>query len=136
MERGTYLKPDNYMQEVLKTESSDLSLVRKRLGNDDLLRLLHATQGMVTEAGEMVDVIKKHLFYGKPLDEVNLMEELGDSFWYHFVAIDALHTTFDEVARINILKLRKRYGESFSSEKAITRDLDAEREILERKEIR
>ncbi len=130
------MNPNAYMQEVLKTESSDLSLVRKRLGNDDLLRLLHATQGMVTEAGEMVDVIKKHLFYGKPLDEVNLMEELGDSFWYHFVAIDALHTTFDEVTKINILKLRKRYGEAFSSEKAITRDLEAEREILEKKELR
>lgn len=130
------MNPETYIKEVLKTESSDLSFVRRRLYDDKILRLLHATQGMATEAGEMVDALKKYLFYGKPLDEVNLMEELGDSLWYHSVAIDALHTTFEEVMGINIAKLRKRYGEKFSSEKAITRDLEAEREILERKEIR
>lgn len=128
------MNPETYIKEVLKTESSDLSFVRRRLYDDKILRLLHATQGMVTEAGEMVDALKKHLFYGKPLDEVNLMEELGDSLWYHSVAIDALHTTFEEVMGINIAKLRKRYGEKFSSERAIKRDLEAEREILEGKD--
>lgn len=128
------MTPETYVQEVLKTESSDLSFVRRRLYDDKVLRLLHAAQGMVTEAGEMMDALKKHIFYGKPLDEVNLMEELGDSLWYHSVAIDALHTSFEEVMGINIRKLRKRYGEKFSSEKAIKRDLEAEREILEGKD--
>lgn len=130
------MTPDTYIQEVLKTESSDLSKVRERLADDKLLRLLHATQGMATEAGEMVDALKKYMFYGKTLDEVNLIEELGDSLWYTAVAIDVLSTTFEEVMQINIAKLRKRYGDKFTTERAIVRDLYAEREILEGKEDR
>lgn len=44
---------------------------------------LHGMTGLQTElAGEFCDPLKAHLFYGKPLDEVNLGEELGDCWWY------------------------------------------------------
>ena len=42
----------------------------------------HALLGMVTEAGELADAIKKHVIYGKPLDKVNVMEEIADLMWY------------------------------------------------------
>ena len=42
----------------------------------------HAYMGMITEVGELVDAIKREAIYGKPLDLVNLKEEIGDVFWY------------------------------------------------------
>ena len=45
--------------------------------------ILHMECGMLTEAGEMVDQIKKHFAYGKELDVVNLQEEWGDFMWYY-----------------------------------------------------
>lgn len=52
----------------------------KSLGKE--LDLLHCATGLVTESAELVDCIKKHVFYGKPLDVVNIKEELGDLLWY------------------------------------------------------
>ncbi len=45
-------------------------------------RLTHHALGYATEAGEILDVFKKHHIYGKPLDRVNLVEEIGDACWY------------------------------------------------------
>lgn len=42
----------------------------------------HATAGLVTETGEIFDAYKKHMIYGKPLDTVNVLEEVGDLMWY------------------------------------------------------
>jgi NTP pyrophosphatase (non-canonical NTP hydrolase) len=136
MERSTYLTPEIYTQEVLKTESTDMDALKRRIQDEKTIRLLHAALGLSTEAGEVLDVLKKHIYYGKPIDEVNLIEEVGDACWYLAVMLNALSSNFSESMTLNILKLRKRYGEAFSSEKAITRDLEAEREILEKKEIR
>lgn len=52
----------------------------KSLGKE--LDLLHCATGLVTESAELVDAIKKHVFYGKPLDVVNIKEEIGDILWY------------------------------------------------------
>jgi NTP pyrophosphatase (non-canonical NTP hydrolase) len=127
------MTPDNYMKEVLKTESCDMEPLKRRIQDEKTIRLLHATLGLSTEAGEMLDVLKKHIFYGKPIDEVNLIEEVGDVLWYLSVALDALSSSYSESMTLNIAKLRKRYGEKFSSERAITRNLEAERSILEGK---
>jgi len=42
----------------------------------------HMGLGLVGEMGEFVDGLKKSLIYGKPLDAVNLLEEVGDKAWY------------------------------------------------------
>ena len=95
------------------------------------IRLLHAAMGLVTEAGEFLDVLKKFMFYGKPIDRVNLAEELGDSQWYAAIGCDALGVTMIETMNKNIRKLKKRFPDKFESHLAIHRDLDAERSILE-----
>jgi NTP pyrophosphatase (non-canonical NTP hydrolase) len=93
--------------------------------------LLHASMGLVTEAGEFQDMLKKHVFYGKPLDKVNLKEEIGDLLWYCAIALEALGTDFQAVMQTNIDKLKARYPEKFTEEKAENRNLVREREILE-----
>lgn len=51
------------------------------LGSEEK-NLLHMNLGITTEVGEFLDVIKKNLAYNKPLDIVNLGEELADMAWY------------------------------------------------------
>lgn len=46
------------------------------------LDLLHMAVGVATEAGELLDALKKHVFYNKPLDMENVTEELGDIEFY------------------------------------------------------
>jgi NTP pyrophosphatase (non-canonical NTP hydrolase) len=123
----------NYVENVLNTESQVTPELIARLTNPDTVRLLHAGMGLCTEAGEFLDMLKKHIFYGRGLDFPNAIEELGDTQWYVGVAIDVLRTTFDEVLTINIDKLKARYPEKFTEHHAINRNLEVERAILERK---
>jgi NTP pyrophosphatase (non-canonical NTP hydrolase) len=59
---------------------------------------LHATTGGLTEiGGEFCDALKAHLFYGKPLDYVNLGEEIGDSWWYLAIAAAAAKQNLAEL---------------------------------------
>jgi len=121
----------NYIANAKRTEP-DYTNVIGRVVNPKMLRLLHAVMGIGTEAGEIQDAVKKHLFYGKPLDVVNLKEESGDIFWYLAILADILgEANFTNMLQMNIAKLRARYPEKFTEEAAIIRDLDTERKILE-----
>ncbi len=125
------MNSNQYINDAIKTESTDFSAMNQRLNDDGLKRLLHAGIGLSTEAGEFLDALKKHIFYGKDLDKVNLSEEIGDLFWYLAIASDELGINFESVMERNIAKLKARYGEKFSETKAETRDLNTERNILE-----
>jgi NTP pyrophosphatase (non-canonical NTP hydrolase) len=95
--------------------------------------LLHGSSGVCTEAGELMDIYKRFKFYGKPIDWVNVKEEVGDVMWYLALVCRAAGISLEEAARTNIEKLRVRYPEKFSAESALRRNLDAERKILEEK---
>ena len=121
----------DYVEKALRTESYDFEVMKERLQNEVTIRLLHSAMGISTEAGELLDMLKKHIFYGKPIDFPNAKEEIGDALWYSAIAIDVLKTTLDEVMSVNIEKLKARYPEKFTSENALNRDLKKERIILE-----
>jgi len=121
-----------YKEMVLKTESKDFDVISNRLKEKRTLRLLHGSCGIATEAGELLDALKKHIFYGKELDTVNLVEEIGDLMWYSAIILDELGVEFEDVMEKNINKLRARYGEKFSETSANVRNLDKERKILEK----
>lgn len=69
--------------------------------------------GLAGEGGEVVDLIKKHLFHGKALDRAKLVEELGDQLWYYQAILEAIDGTFEEVAEANDKKLKSRYPNGF-----------------------
>lgn len=98
---------------------------------DETLNLLHCAIGASTEAGELMDAFKKHIYYKKELDVVNIGEEIADIQWYLFNLCRLLDLDMEQLLEANIAKLKARYGEKFSTEKAINRDLDTERNILE-----
>ena len=75
-------------------------------------RLLTAAVGMSAESGEFIEVVKKMIFQGKPVNEENLFHlkrELGDVMWYVAQACMALDTSFDEIVEMNVEKLKARY---------------------------
>lgn len=120
-----------YLEQSARTVSNDYDAIKGRLMDEDLIDLLHAGIGLATEAGEFLDAIKKHIFYGKKLDTVNLAEEGGDTLWYLALAFRKLKTTFDKEMQVNIDKLVARYPEKFTEYLAENRDLELERKILE-----
>ncbi len=75
-------------------------------------RLLTAAVGMSAESGEFIEVVKKMIFQGKPVNEDNLFHlkrELGDIMWYVAQACMALDTDFNEIIEMNVEKLKSRY---------------------------
>lgn len=124
---------ETYVQNVLRTESEVSPELVNRLSNPNTIRLLHGAIGICTESGELMDALKKGIFYGKPIDYINIKEEVSDIFWYCGIILDALGTTMDEVFTMNITKLKARYPEKFTEYLAENRDLVKERAILEGK---
>ena len=128
------MNPEEYCTASARTDlpiKNYLQMYNHRLDNPDTLRLLHASMGLVTESGELMDAMKKHLFYGKPLDTTNLIEECGDLFWYIALLLNTLNVNMETVMQINVDKLKARYPEKFTEFHAKNRDLDTERKILE-----
>lgn len=102
--------------------------------NEKNQRILHGVIGIATEGGELLEALVDALGdkASSSIDEINIQEEVGDILWYVAILLDAIDSDFEECQKINILKLRKRYGDKFSSFDANNRDLAAERQILEK----
>ena len=83
--------------------------------------LINGVMGLCGEAGEAIDVVKKHLAQGHELDRDKLIKELGDVAWYLAETAHALGVSLEEVCRRNIDKLRARYPEGFSAERSLHR---------------
>lgn len=80
--------------------------------------------GLSGEAGEVVELVKKHLFHGKPFDREKLVKEIGDVIWYCNWLAHVIGSSLEEVARVNNEKLRQRYPNGFSVEAAAARSSD------------
>jgi NTP pyrophosphatase (non-canonical NTP hydrolase) len=81
--------------------------------------LLTAAMGLAAEGGEFVEIPKKILFQGKPVNEENIFHmkrELGDIMWYWINACRALNLDPNDVIAENVKKLEARYpGGSFDA---------------------
>ena len=86
------MTPNKYQKEALRTESP----IPWMRANDSTFRLLQGLMGLNGEAGEAIDVLKKHLFQGHDLDREHLAKELGDVAWYLglFVVIEIIGACF------------------------------------------
>lgn len=100
-------------------------------------KVIHAILGMATEDVELVENLYKAINNYEELDAVNVMEELGDHAFYQSIIFHTaklkhdIVPTLQKMWRTTLLKLDLRYQGQFSSEKAINRDLEAERALLE-----
>jgi NTP pyrophosphatase (non-canonical NTP hydrolase) len=86
-------------------------------GDDQLIAPMASfAMGLAGEAGEVVDLLKKHLGHGHDLDKVKLTKELGDVLWYVSAIAQSAGLDLGEIAHANVEKLRKRYPNGFSVE--------------------
>ena len=83
--------------------------------------LINGVMGLCGESGEAIDIVKKHLAQGHPLDKEKLAKELGDIAWYLAETAYAIGYPLEDILQMNIDKLKARYPEGFSSEKSINR---------------
>lgn len=124
-------KYQEFVQAVTSKESNDLTTFMNRLdrldanyesyGSDgeymhgpnvNIPLLLTGAVGLNSEAGELIEIVKKMLFQGKPLTEENVFHmkrELGDIMWYWINTCRALELDPNEVIAENVKKLEARY---------------------------
>ena len=90
------------------------------LGKQDVL--INGVMGLCGESGEAIDIVKKHLAQGHPLDREGLIKELGDVAWYLAETAYALDVSLEEVFQRNIDKLKARYPEGFDTRRSVERN--------------
>jgi NTP pyrophosphatase (non-canonical NTP hydrolase) len=83
--------------------------------------LMMGVMGCCGEAGELMEVLKKHLYQERPLDTDRLSNELGDILWYVARVADGLGLDLSLVAMANIEKLQLRYPDGWSLEDSLAK---------------
>jgi len=77
--------------------------------------------GLTGEAGEVADLIKKHVAHGHELDRAKLIAELGDVLWYVAALAHCVGCDLSTLAAENTNKLRRRYPNGFTQSDSINR---------------
>ena len=103
---------DNWMKEKYKMDFNKYQETAVETAiYPDTHRILYPALGMAGEAGEVAGKLSKHLRGDGPIDKVALAYELGDCLWFISQAAADLGYTLEEIAEMNVTKLRKRATE-------------------------
>lgn len=81
---------------------------------------------------KLLDVLKKKIYYNKPIMDVFFQEDTVKLFNILSSYCLAHNVVIEDILDKNIAKLKARYGDKFSTDKAINRDLEVEKNILEK----
>lgn len=101
------MEVNTYQRKALRTVNKDVSNIRL---------LENGLMGLNGEAGECIDILKKHLFQGHDLDVDHIAKELGDVAWYLAISAHAINYDLDSIMAANIAKLQARYPDGFDAE--------------------
>lgn len=105
---------NEYQKAAMRTASGVCAATPENL-------LLNGVMGLNGEAGECIDMVKKHLFQGHDLNKDKLVKELGDVSWYLAISAEALGVSLEEVMQRNVDKLMERYPDGFDPERSLHR---------------
>lgn len=106
-----------YQKETLRT-ASGMNIASLKDVNS---YILNGVLGMNEEAGEAIGIVKKHIYQGHEFDKKHLAEEICDCVWYIAVTANGIGYTLEDIAKMNVEKLRKRYPNGFETERSINR---------------
>ncbi len=87
----------------------------------DFDKINNGVLGLSGETGECSDLWKKTLYQGHEFDDHHMALELGDVLWYIAELAAGLGMTLEEIAAMNIKKLRWRYPDGFEAERSLHR---------------
>lgn len=94
-----------YQELVCRTQNKALSI------RDSIMQKV---MGIAGEAGEVVDIYKKHFFQKHELKIDQIKEELGDLMWYIAGLCNLEDISLNDVYEQNIAKLKRRYPKGFT----------------------
>ena len=103
---------NEYQKNALRTANKTLNSFHQ---------LENGIMGLNGEAGECIDILKKHLFQGHKLDKEHIAKELGDIAWYLALSAEAIGYDLETIMQMNVDKLRARYPDGFDTEHSIHR---------------
>lgn len=83
--------------------------------------LLEGVMGLCGETGEVMDLVKKHIFQGHELNKERIAFELGDVAWYLAIAAQGIGYDLETIFQMNVNKLICRYPDGFTPDKSINR---------------
>lgn len=90
--------------------------------DDQKVDLWHGATGVAGESGELLDLIKKHVINGHPLDVDKVIKELGDIEFYLQMIRNRLGLPRELIIETNVKKLSARYSSgSYSDNQSIQR---------------
>ena len=95
---------------------NDYQKLAKRTARDGDLQAFNYCLGLAGETGEILEHIKKAVFHRQPLLTKTIKEELGDLLWYMANLATYYDLSLNDVAELNIFKLRVRYPNGFNVE--------------------
>ena len=101
-------------------QSLALRTLNPALSEKDVL--INGVMGLCGESGEAIDLVKKHLAQGHPLDREALARELGDVAWYLAETAHAIGYDLETVLSMNVEKLRARYPGGFDTAASLNRE--------------
>ena len=118
--------PGNYIEEpkVNRLTINGYQHKAMRTAKEACRELSNVGLGLAGEAGEIADMIKKHLHQGHPLDREKFIKELGDVAWYLALGCTVIGEPMEKVLQTNIDKLLKRYPDGFDPERSMHRAED------------
>jgi NTP pyrophosphatase (non-canonical NTP hydrolase) len=117
-------KYKQFVKAVTSAESNNVGDMKTAVDNLEdsgvnVSLLLTGAVGISAEGGEFMEIVKKCIFQGKPLNEetqYHAKRELGDIMWYWINSCRALNLDPNEVIAENVKKLEARYpGGSFDA---------------------
>ncbi len=94
------------------------------------MQLDNGARGLCNDAGELSAAVMKYIEYGRPLDEVNVLEEAGDCLWRIAQVLDAVGLTLEQAMEANLAKLAVRYPDKYSDVLSANRNVEEERKAL------
>lgn len=109
---GEALSMNEYQHKAARTINPKL---------EKMEQLYHSLHGLAGEVGEIHSLFQKEL-QGHDFDDEKLKKEVGDLLWFIAELCEAHGWPLEEVARMNIAKLEKRYPEGFTEERSIHRE--------------
>lgn len=98
------------------------SLAARTIRGDLTLKegLHHSLFGLAAECGELLSIYQKEL-QGHPVDIDHAMKEASDCLWMIAEWCTVNRIDLDDIAVMNIEKLKKRYPDGFDIEKSLHR---------------
>ena len=99
--------------------------------SDELKTPFKILMEFLKENLKMLDSLKKKLYYNKEINIINFIDSTFKLYTLLENYCNFYKTDINVILEKNIAKLKARYGDKFSSDKAINRDLETEKKILE-----